>query len=535
MACLIKNYERMVYMLVIRIIVLAFLLLPISNCFQPNSTQKSELTTHQPKQANKTEIRDLIIKLPKKEICWGERFEIEIQAQNPYNSNIMYGFIMASFSSYIYIDNKDQNDGIFYEGDKLKKDSNPYTNVMVLNEYKKWKPFEKKTMKFIAFPLKTGQMHISFRAAFYKNKNDFIKVPEYSNFSDQTGYAVKTESIVVKESKPFLNTMKLFIEKYKPTKNAVDYVTMLMTTPHDKSMLAYFDMPEIKKSTDYIALISEFINKNKEFVTNQNVYIKKLINTPGSDDVLRFFKLGKFDKFKKSPPKQTKAQKSNTINLSKFKGILTFDDGPHPKTTPIILKELSKHKIKKAIFFFLGYRIMEYPELVRKTFDAGFDIGYHSMYHQNQVYMDSKKIYRDIINFQKALDKALRGMYPLKYARPPFGGMTGKTVKAFHKLERNGTLARKNLTRAFTRNIVANKIIKAYKKYDLDILLWNVDFDDWVQPLDIAHVQQNFTPDLKQVWLFHEMPVNLREFEIYDNNLQETFHQFLKQISFKLN
>jgi cellulose synthase/poly-beta-1,6-N-acetylglucosamine synthase-like glycosyltransferase/peptidoglycan/xylan/chitin deacetylase (PgdA/CDA1 family) len=59
---------------------------------------------------------------------------------------------------------------------------------------------------------------------------------------------------------------------------------------------------------------------------------------------------------------------------------LTFDDGPDPKWTPKVLDVLAKYRVH-ATFFPIGARVNEYPDLVRRTADAGNEIGSHTFSH----------------------------------------------------------------------------------------------------------------------------------------------------------
>lgn len=55
---------------------------------------------------------------------------------------------------------------------------------------------------------------------------------------------------------------------------------------------------------------------------------------------------------------------------------LTFDDGPHPATTPAILEVLRRHDAR-ATFFLIGERATAYPELVREIAASGHELGNH--------------------------------------------------------------------------------------------------------------------------------------------------------------
>lgn len=57
---------------------------------------------------------------------------------------------------------------------------------------------------------------------------------------------------------------------------------------------------------------------------------------------------------------------------------LTFDDGPHPETTPALLAALDD---APATFFLQGSRAADHPDLVRAIAAAGHTIGNHSWTH----------------------------------------------------------------------------------------------------------------------------------------------------------
>lgn len=61
---------------------------------------------------------------------------------------------------------------------------------------------------------------------------------------------------------------------------------------------------------------------------------------------------------------------------------LTFDDGPTPGQTELILEVLKKYNIT-ATFFMLGRMAESYPEIVAQVKDAHQIIGYHSWDHPN--------------------------------------------------------------------------------------------------------------------------------------------------------
>lgn len=58
----------------------------------------------------------------------------------------------------------------------------------------------------------------------------------------------------------------------------------------------------------------------------------------------------------------------------------TFDDGPDPVVTPLILDILKREKIRAA-FFCIGNRAERYPELVKRIRDEGHLLGNHGYSH----------------------------------------------------------------------------------------------------------------------------------------------------------
>ena len=61
---------------------------------------------------------------------------------------------------------------------------------------------------------------------------------------------------------------------------------------------------------------------------------------------------------------------------------LTFDDGPHPHVTPLLL-DLLKAKNVKATFFLVGTNVEAHPEIVSQIAANGHSIGNHSYDHKN--------------------------------------------------------------------------------------------------------------------------------------------------------
>jgi peptidoglycan/xylan/chitin deacetylase (PgdA/CDA1 family) len=97
---------------------------------------------------------------------------------------------------------------------------------------------------------------------------------------------------------------------------------------------------------------------------------------------------------------------------------LTFDDGPDPVTTPLILNMLKRHGVKAA-FFVIGEKARSNPELIGRIISEGHVIGNHTMNHDVFVMLKGvKRLEYEISGCQKALEAF--GVKPLAF-RPPAG------------------------------------------------------------------------------------------------------------------
>ncbi|MCP5007997.1 MAG: polysaccharide deacetylase family protein [Planctomycetes bacterium] len=218
-------------------------------------------------------------------------------------------------------------------------------------------------------------------------------------------------------------------------------------------------------------------------------------------------------------------------NLSEFNGVITFDDGPHPSTTPDIVQLLTQAKVQNAVFFFVGNRILEYPELVSEVDNAGYEIGYHTMFHQNLANMSIQEIRNDIRDFRRVIYNILGEGYDITQGRPPFGGMLPDTVKVFRKLEHSGALAKTPIDSTVTRDIVHPNIIDAFTKEQLQLMLWNVDFDDWESKINPNEAQLKYSAKVRQIWLLHEQPIDWTRLARFENELVETLPGLLNIFS----
>ncbi|MBE0646151.1 MAG: polysaccharide deacetylase family protein [Bacteroidales bacterium] len=97
--------------------------------------------------------------------------------------------------------------------------------------------------------------------------------------------------------------------------------------------------------------------------------------------------------------------------------VLTFDDGPLPYRTPLLLEMLKKHGIK-ATFFMMGERMSQYPDIARQVVAEGHLIGNHSWDHSRLTFR-SPAFVRKQITMTDSLIRAA-GQQEVRFFRPPY-------------------------------------------------------------------------------------------------------------------
>jgi peptidoglycan/xylan/chitin deacetylase (PgdA/CDA1 family) len=79
--------------------------------------------------------------------------------------------------------------------------------------------------------------------------------------------------------------------------------------------------------------------------------------------------------------------------------LLTFDDGPWPRTTPAVLEALAAHCVK-ATFFPIGKHALNHPDILKQVAAAGHTIGSHTWSHQN---LDKASVQESIDEIEKGI------------------------------------------------------------------------------------------------------------------------------------
>lgn len=124
---------------------------------------------------------------------------------------------------------------------------------------------------------------------------------------------------------------------------------------------------------------------------------------------------------------------------------LSFDDGPHPRLTPVILDILAEYGVK-ATFFMVGENVGYYTDAARAVAEAGHEIGNHTFSHCRFGRMSESDLRREIIACEDAIASVTDS--PVRFIRPPEGQMS-------------------------------DAVRRVLGESDYRVILWDVDTRDW--------------------------------------------------------
>jgi peptidoglycan-N-acetylglucosamine deacetylase len=150
---------------------------------------------------------------------------------------------------------------------------------------------------------------------------------------------------------------------------------------------------------------------------------------------------------------------------------LTFDDGPDPDATPLVLDALEGLGIR-ATFFLVGEQAEEHPELAREIARRGHEVALHCFEHVGHD--DLRDPAADLARGLEAIER-LSGERPRRY-RPPYG-------------------------------LFVESSYNACREHDLEPVLWSAWAIDW-EALSPERIAELVRGDLEggTIVLLHDSP-----------------------------
>lgn len=104
---------------------------------------------------------------------------------------------------------------------------------------------------------------------------------------------------------------------------------------------------------------------------------------------------------------------------------LTFDDGPHPTITPLVLEILERYNAK-ATFFCIGNNVKKYPATFEMVKKAGHSVGCHTFNHEDGFKTKTDNYIKSVVAANELIHSDL--------FRPPHGKIKRSELKKLKTL-----------------------------------------------------------------------------------------------------
>ncbi len=112
---------------------------------------------------------------------------------------------------------------------------------------------------------------------------------------------------------------------------------------------------------------------------------------------------------------------------------LTFDDGPYPVFTPLLLDELRELHVP-ATFFLIGRDAEQWPDLVRRIESDGNEIADHTYSHPNLDQETPDEVRGEVLRGRDVLWSLVHDSSIRSLMRPPHGRYTESTLRTVQDL-----------------------------------------------------------------------------------------------------
>ena len=106
---------------------------------------------------------------------------------------------------------------------------------------------------------------------------------------------------------------------------------------------------------------------------------------------------------------------------------LTFDDGPHPQGTPLVL-EILREAGAQATFFLVGEQVERRPSLAAEIVAAGHRVELHCHRHRNALRLTAGMFLGDADRGRATIEEA--GGQAIADHRPPYGIYSAGALRA---------------------------------------------------------------------------------------------------------
>jgi peptidoglycan/xylan/chitin deacetylase (PgdA/CDA1 family) len=108
---------------------------------------------------------------------------------------------------------------------------------------------------------------------------------------------------------------------------------------------------------------------------------------------------------------------------------LTFDDGPFPVATPLLLDALAALDVR-ATFFLIGRDAQQFPALTRRIAAGGHEVANHTFSHPNLDGLSAAALVSELNEAAEVLYPLTRDAAVRSYMRPPHGRISEEGIRA---------------------------------------------------------------------------------------------------------
>lgn len=133
---------------------------------------------------------------------------------------------------------------------------------------------------------------------------------------------------------------------------------------------------------------------------------------------------------------------------------LTFDDGPVPEVTPLVLDILDKYNLK-VTFFCVGENVEKYSEIYHEVLKRGHKTGNHTFNHLKGISTSTDEYVANV-------EKAAKSIHS-KLFRPPYGRIKYRQKRALQK--EYEIVMWDLITQDYNKNLSPGTILQNIKRY----------------------------------------------------------------------
>lgn len=152
---------------------------------------------------------------------------------------------------------------------------------------------------------------------------------------------------------------------------------------------------------------------------NGGIFREFLGGLPGNEGFFRnFFIKSEGEEVKEEAPISAGSERLEVYSEERKVIALTFDDGPHPRYTPLLLDGLKERGVR-VTFFVTGENADSFPEIIEREAVEGHLIGNHTYSHIQLTAGNRETFKQELIKTNQVIEEITGSQ--VSFVRPPYG------------------------------------------------------------------------------------------------------------------